>query len=127
MLKPSTVVRSRYKIIESIGQGGMGAVYEAEDLVLAGRRCAIKEVRLDPDMTDAARRQAQEQFYREAVDIWRSLGPDFESFDISSCEQTQTPFTSIRKNYAATMWFRTAYLTSSELLVAPSTSIIRYL
>ncbi len=66
MLRTGTVLRSRYKIVQAIGQGGMGAVYEAEDAVLAGRTCAIKEVRLDPDMTLEARRQAQEQFYREA-------------------------------------------------------------
>jgi len=66
MLQTGTVLRSRYKIVQAIGQGGMGAVYEAEDAVLAGRTCAIKEVRLDSDMTLEARRQAQEQFYREA-------------------------------------------------------------
>jgi len=66
MLRIGTVLRSRYKIVQAIGQGGMGAVYEAQDVVLAGRTCAIKEVRLDPDMTLEARRQAQEQFYREA-------------------------------------------------------------
>jgi serine/threonine-protein kinase len=66
MLRTGTVLRSRYKIVQAIGQGGMGAVYEAQDVVLAGRTLAIKEVRLDPDMTLEARRQAQEQFYREA-------------------------------------------------------------
>ena len=66
MLRNGTVLRSRYKIVQAIGQGGMGAVYEAQDAVLAGRTCAIKEVRLDPDMTLEARHQAQEQFYREA-------------------------------------------------------------
>ena len=66
MLRSGTVLRSRYKIVQAIGQGGMGAVYEAQDVVLAGRICALKEVRLDPDMTPEARRQAQEQFYREA-------------------------------------------------------------
>jgi serine/threonine protein kinase len=66
MLRIGTVLRSRYKIVQAIGQGGMGAVYEAQDVVLAGRTCAIKEVRLDSDMTLEARRQAQEQFYREA-------------------------------------------------------------
>ena len=66
MLRTGTVLRSRYKIVQAIGQGGMGAVYEGQDVVLAGRTCAIKEVRLDPDMTLEARRQAQEQFYREA-------------------------------------------------------------
>jgi serine/threonine-protein kinase len=66
MLRTGTVLRSRFKIVQAIGQGGMGAVYEAQDAVLEGRTCAIKEVRLDPDMTLEARRQAQEQFYSEA-------------------------------------------------------------
>jgi serine/threonine protein kinase len=66
MLTPGAILRGRYKVVASIGQGGMGAVYEAEDVRLAGRRCALKEVKLDPNMTDEARRQAQEQFYREA-------------------------------------------------------------
>ncbi len=66
MLTPGAVLRGRYKVVASIGQGGMGAVYEAEDVRLAGRRCALKEVKLDPNMTAEARRQAQEQFYREA-------------------------------------------------------------
>jgi serine/threonine protein kinase len=33
----------RYRILQSIGGGGMGQVYLAEDLRLAGRRCAMKE------------------------------------------------------------------------------------
>lgn len=66
MLKPGAVLRARYKVVESIGQGGMGAVYQAEDLRLEGRRCAIKEVRLDLELDEEAGRQAQEQFYREA-------------------------------------------------------------
>ncbi len=66
MLKPGAVLRARYKVVESIGQGGMGAVYQAVDLRLEGRRCAIKEVRLDLELDEEAGRQAQEQFYREA-------------------------------------------------------------
>jgi eukaryotic-like serine/threonine-protein kinase len=66
MLKPGAVLRARYKVVESIGHGGMGAVYEAEDLRLEGRRCAIKEVRLDSELDEESGRQAQEQFYREA-------------------------------------------------------------
>jgi eukaryotic-like serine/threonine-protein kinase len=66
MLKPGAVLRARYKVVESIGQGGMGAVYQAEDLRLEGRRCAIKEVRLDLELDEESGRQAQEQFYREA-------------------------------------------------------------
>ncbi len=41
-------------------------MYEAEDTRLQGRRWAIKEIRLDPDTDEETRRQAAEQFQREA-------------------------------------------------------------
>jgi len=71
LLAPETVLRGRYKIIAPVGQGGMGAVYRAEDLRLEGRICAVKEVRPDPDATPEALAQAQEQFRREAFTLAR--------------------------------------------------------
>ncbi len=76
MFQPGTVLRERYKIIESVKSGGMGAVYEAEDLRLEGRRCAIKEILLDPSMDETARIQAQEQFHREASILARLDHPN---------------------------------------------------
>jgi len=76
LLKPGAVLRERYKITMPVGQGGMGAVYRAEDLRLEGRICAIKEVRPDPDAMPEALVQAQEQFHREASTLARLDHPN---------------------------------------------------
>jgi serine/threonine-protein kinase len=75
-LKVGTILRSRYKIIEMVGEGGMGAVYRAEDLRLEGRQCAVKEIALEMEPTESARTQAQEQFYREASTLARLDHPN---------------------------------------------------
>jgi len=71
-----TVLRSRYKIVELVGQGGMGAVYRAEDLRLEGRQCAIKEVGLDIEASPSLQAQAREQFHREASVLARLDHPN---------------------------------------------------
>jgi serine/threonine-protein kinase len=76
LLVPDTILRGRYKIIAPVGQGGMGAVYRAEDLRLEGRICAVKEVRPDPDATPGMLVQAQEQFRREAFTLARLDHPN---------------------------------------------------
>ena len=69
-----TVLRSRYKIVELVGQGGMGAVYRAEDLRLEGRQCAVKEVQLETGADFAT--QSREQFQREASVLARLDHPN---------------------------------------------------
>lgn len=59
MADPKTI--GRYQVLRSIGQGGMGTVYLAEDPLLK-RRVAIKVVRV----TGNARHQAMLRFRREA-------------------------------------------------------------
>ena len=76
LLPPGTVLRGRYEIVAPVGQGGMGAVYRAEDLRLQGRICAIKEVRPDPDATPEALAQSLEQFRREAYTLARLDHPN---------------------------------------------------
>lgn len=71
-----TVLRGRYKILELIGQGGMGAVYKAEDLRLAGRLCAVKEILPNLGSLPEELEQMQQQFYREASVLARLDHPN---------------------------------------------------
>lgn len=75
-LQLGEVLRGRYKIITYIGQGGMGSIYQAADLRLEGRLCAIKEVQNDPAQTPETQQQARDQFYREASVLARLDHPN---------------------------------------------------
>jgi len=75
-LAPGVTLRNRYKILKAVGQGGMGSIYQAEDLRLSGRLCAIKEVRPDPGLEPQAQTQAQQQFHREASTLARLDHPN---------------------------------------------------
>ncbi len=76
LLASQTLLKNRYKIVGPIGQGGMGAVYRAEDTLLTGRICAIKEIAPDPDMEETNRQQIQEQFRQEASVLARLDHPN---------------------------------------------------
>jgi serine/threonine-protein kinase len=76
LLEPQIVLKERYKIAGPIGQGGMGAVYQAEDMLLTGRVCAIKEIAPDPDLDPDMLMQLQEQFRQEASVLARLDHPN---------------------------------------------------
>ncbi|MCS7221931.1 MAG: serine/threonine-protein kinase [Anaerolineae bacterium] len=76
LLPVGTILRSRYRIIELVGHGGMGAVYRAEDLRLQGRQCAVKEVLPELGLPPDLLAQMQEQFYREASILARLDHPN---------------------------------------------------
>ncbi len=64
-LAPGTLLVDRYKIVKRIGGGGMGSVYLAEDLNLANRPVAVKEM-IEMFADESARAKAIEDFKREA-------------------------------------------------------------
>ena len=76
LLPAETVLRSRYRIIEFISQGGMGAIYRAEDLRLEGRMCAVKEMWTDVTAAPEDTLQVQAQFHREASVLARLDHPN---------------------------------------------------
>ena len=75
-LQAGEVLRGRYQIVRIVGQGGMGSIYQAEDLRLAGRLCAVKEIQTDPGLHLNTQTQAREQFYREASVLARLDHPN---------------------------------------------------
>jgi len=75
-LESGQVVKERYVVRQTIGRGGMGSIYLAEDNRLLGRLCALKEVQQDPELTEAMRAQGKEQFYREASVLARLDHPN---------------------------------------------------
>ena len=80
VLDSDSILRGRYEIVRLVGQGGMGAVYRANDLRLDGRVCAIKEIL--PNLLIGQRGsgvdlgQTIEQFYQEASILARLDHPN---------------------------------------------------
>src|SRR5262245_54561844 len=71
LLAPGTKLSGRYRISRFIAAGGMGEVYQAEDLVL-GIEVALKAIR--PEV--AARASVMERFRREALLARRVTHPN---------------------------------------------------
>ena len=74
--KPGEILQNRYLIKKIIGRGGMGSVYLADDTLLEGRKCALKEVEYDRSLDEALIKEAQDQFMREATILARLDHPN---------------------------------------------------
>lgn len=75
VLDAGVLLHARYRVTGLVAQGGMGAVYRADDLRLVGRECAIKEVVYD-HTNGADPAEARDQFYREASTLARLDHPN---------------------------------------------------
>ncbi len=65
MLNTDQILANRYRLVLLVGQGAMGAVYHAEDLVF-NRRVALKQMQYAPEASDRLMEQTRAQFEREA-------------------------------------------------------------
>ncbi len=65
MVNSDQILANRYRLILLVGQGAMGAVYDAEDLTF-NRRVALKRMHLPPEASPKAIEQTRAQFEREA-------------------------------------------------------------
>ncbi|WP_433509896.1 protein kinase domain-containing protein [Nonomuraea sp. CA-143628] len=74
MSDSALLVGGRYRLIRTIGQGGMGTVWQAHDEVL-GRDVAVKEIHPPPDLTDPERDVFSVRTFREARAAGRVAHP----------------------------------------------------
>ncbi|MEM6751983.1 MAG: protein kinase [Cyanobacteria bacterium P01_C01_bin.38] len=78
-INAGTILQNRYNIIKTLGQGGFGRTYLAEDQRRFNELCAIKE--LIPNTTGAsAWEKAQELFAREAATLYQIKHPQVPQF-----------------------------------------------
>lgn len=98
-----TVVDGKYRILAVLGRGGMGTVYEAENLSL-GRRVAIKV--LHP--SQAKKRVAVKRFHQEARAAGRIGHPNIcEVYDLGTL-QDGSPYLVMEKLSGETLAMRIA-------------------
>ena len=75
-IQAGSVLHDRYQINKLLGQGGMGCIYQADDLRLEGRLCAVKEVEYDRALPQEMLDEVREQFEREATVLARLDHPN---------------------------------------------------
>ncbi|MBD2773103.1 serine/threonine-protein kinase [Iningainema tapete] len=98
-----TILQNRYRIIQTLGQGGFGRTYLAEDQRRFNELCAIKELMPTATGTEAWEKSL-ELFQREAATLYKIQHPQIPQFR-ENFEQDQRLF--LVQEYIAGKTYRT--------------------
>lgn len=79
-LAAGTVLRRRYRVLSRAGEGGMGSVYQVEDLTHPGRVWALKELLIDPAAPPEEAAWAAKRFEDEIALMRRLAHPRLPAF-----------------------------------------------
>jgi len=78
-LTPGTLLNQRYLIVQTLGQGGFGRTYLAEDRGRFNERCAIKEL-MPSQNSEYVMTKSRELFQREATTLYQIKHPQIPQF-----------------------------------------------
>lgn len=88
MAKVGNIIRDRYFIKESLGEGGMSRVYLAEDRRLHNKQWAIKE--MNPCGSPEEQHEMEQQFQREAQILCQLDHPNLPKVSDYFCEASMS-------------------------------------
>jgi serine/threonine protein kinase/tetratricopeptide (TPR) repeat protein len=77
----------KFKIVQVLGEGGMGTVYKVELVDRPGNYCAVKELLINPSTSEEERKSAIERFNKEIDLLFGLKHPRIPSFMLSFQER----------------------------------------
>ncbi len=82
-----TILDGKFKIVQVLGEGGMGTVYKVELVGKPGYYRAVKELLINPNTSELDRKAAIERFEKEIDLLFNLKHPHIASFMISFQER----------------------------------------
>src|SRR5579883_793102 len=78
-----TILDRKFKIVQVLGEGGMGTVYKVEQTDRPGRYWAVKELLINPNTPEEERKSAIERFNKEIDLLYGLKHPRIPSMGVS--------------------------------------------
>jgi serine/threonine protein kinase/cytochrome c-type biogenesis protein CcmH/NrfG len=78
-----TILDRKFKIVQVLGEGGMGTVYKVEQTDRPGRFWAVKELLINPNTSEEERKSAIERFNKEIDLLYGLKHPRIPSMGVS--------------------------------------------